>query len=69
MKSDCMELEPTTTCFVSEHSTFSVPLRTKWLWFRVPLQSVKRQISRLFRARSSLALGNYRMRIHSETRM
>ena len=32
----------------------SVPLRTKWLWVRVPLQSLKLQISRLFRARSSL---------------
>ena len=29
-------------------------LRTKWLWFRVQLQSLKLQISRLLRARSSL---------------
>ena len=32
----------------------SVRLRTKWLWVRYPLQSLKRQISLLFRARSSL---------------
>ena len=32
----------------------SVRLRTKVLWVRVPLQSLKLQISRLFRARSSL---------------
>ena len=32
----------------------SVRLRTKWLWVRVPLQSLKLQISRLFRARCSL---------------
>ena len=32
----------------------SVRLRTKWLWVRVQLQSLKLQISRLFRARSSL---------------
>ena len=32
----------------------SVGLRTKWLWFWIPLLSLKRQISRLFRARSSL---------------
>ena len=31
----------------------SVRLRTKWLWVRVPLQSLKLQISRLFQARSS----------------
>ena len=33
---------------------FSVPLGTKWLWVRVPLQSLKPQISRMFWARSSL---------------
>ena len=27
---------------------FSVPLGTKWLWVRVPLQSLKPQISRMF---------------------
>ena len=32
----------------------SVRLRTKWLWVRVPFQSLKLQILRLFRARSSL---------------
>ena len=32
----------------------SVHLRTKWLWVRVLLQSLKLQISRLFRARSCL---------------
>ena len=32
----------------------SVRLRTKWLWVRVQLQSLKLQISRLLRARSSL---------------
>ena len=34
----------------------SVGLRTKWLWIRVSLHSLKRQISRLFRGRSSLTL-------------
>ena len=34
----------------------SVRLQTKWLWFWVPLQSLKLQISRLFWARSSLTL-------------
>ena len=48
------ELEPTTTKFVGEHSTslakqLIVHLRTKWLWVRVPLQSLKFQISCLFR--------------------
>ena len=33
---------------------FSVCSRTKWLWLRIALQSLKLQISRLFRARSSL---------------
>ena len=46
----------------------SVLLRTKWLRVRVPLQSLKLQISRLFRARSSWHPGNY-VWIHSETRM
>ena len=32
----------------------SVHLRTKWLWVRVQLQSLKLQISLLLRARSSL---------------
>ena len=32
----------------------SVCLQTKWLWVWVPLQSLKLQILRLFRARSSL---------------
>ena len=32
----------------------SVRLRTKWLWVRVQLQSLKLHISRLLRARSSL---------------
>ena len=32
----------------------SVRLQTKWLWVRIPLQSLKLQIWRLFRARSSL---------------
>ena len=32
----------------------SVRLRIKWLWVRIPLQSLKLQISRLFRARTSL---------------
>ena len=31
-----------------------VRLQTKWLWVRVPLQSLKLQISHLFRAKSSL---------------
>ena len=34
--------------------SLSVRLRTKWLWIRVKLQSLKLQISRLLRARSSL---------------
>ena len=34
--------------------SLSVRLRTKWLWVRVLLQSLKLQILRLFRARSSL---------------
>ena len=54
--------EPTTTQFVNEYSTslaslarlFSVRLRTKWLWVRIPLLSLKLQIWRLFRARSFL---------------
>ena len=32
----------------------SARVRTKWLWVRDPLQSLKLQISWLFRARSSL---------------
>ena len=32
----------------------SIRLRTKWLWVRVPLPSLKLQIWRLLRARSSL---------------
>ena len=32
----------------------SFRLRAKWLWVRVPLQSLKLQISRLFRVRSFL---------------
>ena len=32
----------------------SVRLRTNWLWVRVPLQSLKLQLSHLFRARSAL---------------
>ena len=32
----------------------SVRLRTKWLWVRIPLPSLKLQIQRLLRARSSL---------------
>ena len=41
---------------------------TKWLSVRVQLQSLKFQISRLLRARSSWHSGNYRVWIHSETR-
>ena len=33
--------EPTTTSFVNERSSMSVRLRTKWLWFRIPLLSLK----------------------------
>ena len=33
----------------------SVCLQTKWFWVRVQVQSLKRQISRVLRARSSLA--------------
>ena len=35
----------------------SVPLQTKWLWVRIPLLSLKFQIWRLLRARSSLTSG------------
>ena len=45
----------------------SVRLRTMWLWIRIPLQSLKLQISRLFRARGSWHSGSYRVWIHSET--
>ena len=34
--------------------TLNQVLRTKWLWVRSPLQSLNLQVSRLFRARSSL---------------
>ena len=56
-------LEPRPTQFVNENSNnhnvnlakrLSVRLRTKWFWIRVQLQSLKLQISRLLRARSSL---------------
>ena len=58
-----MVLQTTTTQFVNEHSStqpnwpkwWSVRLRTNRLWVRIPLQSLKLQVSRLFRARSSLA--------------
>ena len=64
-------------CQLSKHSWWpaqfgwwlSVRLWTKWLWVRVQLQSLKLQILRLLRARSFLTLGNYRVWIHSETRM
>ena len=48
--------EPTTTYFVNEHSTkwLRVRLRSKWLWVRISLLSLKLQISHLLRARSSL---------------
>ena len=46
----------------------SVCLQTKWLWFRVPLQSLKLQISRLFRTRSSLTFRQHRVWIHCEMR-
>ena len=35
----------------------SVRLRTKWLWVRIPLLSLKLQIWRLLRARSSFDSG------------
>ena len=34
--------------------SFTIPLETNWLWVRVPLQSLKPQISRMFWAWSSL---------------
>ena len=46
----------------------SVRLRSKWLWVRVQLQSLKLQISRLFQARSSLTFRQLESVIHSETR-
>ena len=39
---------------VSSAKSLSVHLQTKWLWVRVPLQSIKLQISRQFRAMTSL---------------
>ena len=49
--SDCMCL----SCHVRlSKCLLIVGLRTKWLWVRVSLQSLKLQISRLFRAKSSL---------------
>ena len=67
-------LKPRTTYFVNEHSAISaslakwlsVCLRTKWFWVRIQLQSLKRQILRLLRARTWYS-GNCRVRIHSET--
>ena len=46
--------EPTTTYFINEHYGMSFHLLTKWLWNRIPLQSLKLQISRLFWTRNSL---------------
>ena len=46
----------------------SVGLQTKWLWFRVHLQSLKLQILRLSREGIPWHSGNYRVWIHSETR-
>ena len=46
----------------------SVRLRAKWLWVRVPLQSLKLTISHLFRVRNSLNSRNSRVLIYSETR-
>ena len=67
-------LKPRTTYFVNDHSAIlaslakwlSVCLRTKWFWVRIQLQSLKRQILRLLRARTWYS-GNCRVRIHSET--
>ena len=39
---------------VSLAKCLSVRLRTNWLWVRVPLQSLKLQLSHLFRAKSTL---------------
>ena len=50
---DCVFL----SCYVRVSEwihTLWVPLRTKWLWVQVQLQSLKLQISRLLRGRSSL---------------
>ena len=47
----------------------SVCLQSKWLWFWVPLQSLKLQMSHLFRARISLKFMQLWVWIHSETRM
>ena len=49
-------LERTITYVVNEQLAkwLRVRLRSKWLWVRVPLQSLNIQILRLFRARSSL---------------
>ena len=46
----------------------SVRLRTKWLWVRVPLQSLNLQIWGRLPARVPWHSGNYRVWIHSQTR-
>ena len=53
---------------VSLAKWLSVGLGTKCLWIRVQLQSLKRQISRLLRAMSSLTFRQLYVWIHSETR-
>ena len=42
------------TKLVNNGEIMSVHLRTKWFWVRAQFQSLKLQISRLLRARSSL---------------
>ena len=47
----------------------SVRFRTKWLWVQVQLQSLKLQICTYFEWETPWHSGNYRVCIHTETRM
>ena len=64
-------LERTTTYVVNEQLAkwLRVRLRSKWLWVRVPLQSLNIQILRLFRARSSLTFRSLESVDSLETRI
>ena len=47
----------------------SVHLQTKWLWIRIPLQSLKLQILRMFEQGVPWHSVNYRVSIHPKTRI
>ena len=49
-----LKLSTLTLSLISLAKWLGVRLRTKWLWVRIPLQSVKLRISRFFRVMSSL---------------